>query len=219
MAMRAAAFRGGTGDDGDAFDDHCRHVMVEDAAGRLVASFRLSVVTADGLGQTYAAQFHDLSPLAARGGPFAEMGRLCLRAGPPDPDALRLAWGAITVLADEAGVRMLIGCTSFPGTDPAPHAEALALLRDRHLAPADWRPRCRAAAALPLPGHAPDPAAALRQMPPLMRSYLAMGARVGDHAVADADLGTLHVFTGLEVAAIPPARLRALRALGAALPR
>ena len=42
-----------------------------------------------------------------------------------------------------------------------------------------------------------------------------MGGWVSDHAVIDARLNTLHVFTGLEIAAIPPARARALRAIAA----
>jgi L-ornithine Nalpha-acyltransferase len=48
-------------------------------------------------------------------------------------------------------------------------------------------------------------------MPPLLRTYLAMGGWVSDHAVVDRDLNTLHVFTGLEIRAIPPARARLLR--------
>jgi hypothetical protein len=40
-----------------------------------------------------------------------------------------------------------------------------------------------------------------------------MGGWVSDHAVVDADLDTLHVFTGLEIRAVPPGRARLLRAL------
>ena len=47
---------------------------------------------------------------------------------------------------------------------------------------------------------------------PLLRTYLVMGGWVSDHAVVDRDLNTLHVFTGLEIRAIPPARARLLRA-------
>ena len=50
-------------------------------------------------------------------------------------------------------------------------------------------------------------------MPPLLRTYLMMGGWVSDHAVMDRQLGTMHVFTGVEIKAIPPARARALRAL------
>ena len=55
----------------------------------------------------------------------------------------------------------------------------------------------------------------MKRMPPLLRSYLAMGGWVSDHAVVDRDMNTLHVFTGLEVRAIPPARARALRLVAA----
>ena len=49
-------------------------------------------------------------------------------------------------------------------------------------------------------------------MPPLLRSYLAMGGWVSDHAVVDPVLRTMHVFTGVEIGTIPPARQRLLRA-------
>ena len=39
-----------------------------------------------------------------------------------------------------------------------------------------------------------------------------MGGWVSDHAVVDNDLGTLHVFTGVEISRIPAARARLLRA-------
>jgi L-ornithine Nalpha-acyltransferase len=60
-------------------------------------------------------------------------------------------------------------------------------------------------------GAGPDPRRAALSMPPLLRTYLAMGGWVSDHAVVDRALNTLHVFTALEIAAIPPARARALR--------
>ena len=40
-----------------------------------------------------------------------------------------------------------------------------------------------------------------------------MGGWVSDHAVVDRQMGTLHVFTGLEIGAIPESRKRLLRAL------
>ena len=58
-----------------------------------------------------------------------------------------------------------------------------------------------------------DPMAALRAMPPLLRSYLGIGGWVSDHVVQDFELGTIHVFTGVEVSRIPPQRAQALRAL------
>ncbi len=52
-----------------------------------------------------------------------------------------------------------------------------------------------------------------KNVPPLLRMYLAMGGWVSDHAVIDRGLDTLHVLVAVPVADIPPARLRALTAL------
>jgi L-ornithine Nalpha-acyltransferase len=50
-------------------------------------------------------------------------------------------------------------------------------------------------------------------VPPLLRTYLLMGGWVSDHAVYDRQMRTMHVFTAVEIAAIPPARVRLLRAV------
>jgi putative hemolysin len=110
---------------------------------------------------------------------------------------------------------MLFGCSSFHGTDADDHLDAFALLKDGHLAPRRWLPRVKAPDvfrfAQKLRRTKPDARRALSGMPPLLRTYLMMGGWVSDHAVVDHDLNTLHVFTGLEIAAIPPARARLLR--------
>lgn len=216
-ALRAEIFpadRGGV-DDRDA---HCRNFMVEDVATRaVVAAFRVMVL-GDGrdVEASYSARFYDLGALGRFAAPMLELGRFCIRPGDPDPDILRLAWGALTGIVDLVRAEMLFGCASFPGTDPCPHGAALALLGERHLGPDRWRPGARAARIEPL---APwsvsgrDDRRAMAEMPPLLRTYLTMGGWVGDHAVIDEDMGTLHVFTAVEVDAIPPARRRLLRAL------
>jgi putative hemolysin len=111
---------------------------------------------------------------------------------------------------------MLFGCSSFYGTDAGAYADSLGLLAARHLAPARWMPTVKAPLTVPfardLAGRAIDGKEAMQRMPPLLRSYLMLGGWVSDHAVVDPDLNTLHVFTGLEIAAIPDSRKRLLRA-------
>jgi putative hemolysin len=169
------------------------------------------------IGQSYSAQFYDLAALAAYPHPMVEMGRFCIHPDHHDPDILRIAWAAMTQVVDAAGVRMLFGCASFHGTDAGRYLDAFAMLREAHLAPRRWWPRVKAPNvfrfARRLAGRVPDRRRALLTMPPLLRSYLVMGGWVSDHAVIDGDLGTLHVFTGLEIAAIPPGRARLLRAV------
>ncbi len=149
---------------------------------------------------------------------MAEMGRFCIEPGLTDPDILRVAWGALTAFVEKEDVGMLFGCSSFKGTKTAVYADAFAVLRDRHLAPKRWWPRVKAPDVFRFARilrRVPDRAKAFKSMPPLLRSYLRMGGWVSDHAVVDRHMNTLHVFTGLEIKAIPKARVKALRALTA----
>lgn len=216
QALRHLCFRGTPGIDADAHDARCDHVLVEEVAGgALMCCFRvMAVADAGDLDQSYSARFYDLTPLAALTGPMVEMGRFCIAPGQADPDIPRLAWAAMTRLVDARGVRLMFGCTSFHGADPALHGPALAVLL-AHVAPPGRRPAERAAEVVRLTGLPPpaDPRAAMAALPPLLRTYLAMGGQVSNHAVIDRDLDTLHVFTAVEVDRVPPARARALRAL------
>lgn len=220
QALRAARFGQG-GPDGDAHDAACIHVLIEDRRlSRLAGCFRmLPLARGAETARSYAAQFYDLSRLETVHAPLTELGRFCIAPGRRDPDILRAAWGAVTAHVDANGVQMLFGCTSFYGTDPAPYRAAFAALARHHLAPPRWAPRRRAPQTVPLDGGASprDMRRAMQAMPPLLRTYLAMGGRVSDHAVVDRALNTLHVFTGLEIAAIPETRKRLLRAIATPL--
>jgi len=218
--LRTMAFRGpGSATiDHDDFDAACTHVLVEEVrGGALVCCFRLMHLGSGAeIGRSYSAQFYELSALAEFDGPMVEMGRFCIDPERRDPDILRVAWGAMTAYVDRAGVEMLFGCSSFHGIEAREYYDAFALLRDRHIAPKRWLPRVKAPAVFRFASRLrrkPDLKRAQAKMPPLLRTYLLMGGWVSDHAVIDRDLGTLHVFTGLEIRAVPPARARLLRAV------
>jgi len=208
------------GRDRDVFDDGCRHVLIEDQRnGELVCCFRILPLR-DGseIDQCYAAQYYELSALRDFPGRMLEMGRFCVAPDCSDPDILRTAWAAMTRFVDQEQVALLFGCSSFRGTDADEYLDAFAMLKERHLAPKRWLPKVKAPDVFRFARRLrkPDATRALLTMPPLLRSYLAMGGWVSDHAVVDRDLGTLHVFTGLEIATISPARARLLRNTAAA---
>ncbi len=214
--LRYRAFRGGEGRDCDAFDDMCEHVLIERVSdGTLVACFRLlPLPDPKDIGSSYSAQFYELSALEQFDGLSVEMGRFCVDPGLRDPDILRVAWVAMTRFVDDNDVDLLFGCSSFSGCEAAAYYDAFAMLRDKHLAPKRWLPKVKAPDVFRFARRLrrkPDPKRAMLTMPPLLRGYLAMGGWVSDHAVIDRDLGTLHVFTGLEIKAIPTARARLLR--------
>ncbi|SDC20787.1 GNAT family N-acetyltransferase [Ruegeria marina] len=218
QALRTVAFQ--TADpDRDRFDLICDHVLIEDicAEGALVCCFRM-LTTQGGceIGNSYSAQFYDLSALEVFDGPMVEMGRFCLHPDCHDPDILRVAWGAMTAFVDRNGIEMLFGCSSFAGTETEDYLDAFAMLKHRHLAPKRWLPRVKAPHVFRFAARLrrkPDVKKAMLRMPPLLKTYLMMGGWVSDHAVVDRQMNTLHVFTGVEIGAIPPARKRLLRAV------
>ncbi len=220
--MAFAPARAVAGIDADGLDALCTHVLVEEVAtNRLVCCFRLlKMPNGSEISRSYSAQSYDISALTAYGDPIVEMGRFCLDPQVKDGDLIRVAWAAMTRYVDENNIKFLFGCVSFPGLDASAYSHVFALLQQKHLAPAQYFPRKKAQEIRRFCDWAamgdPDHRIALRQMPPLLRTYLAMGAWVSDHAVVDRHMNTLHVFTGLEISAIPPVRKRLLRALAPA---
>lgn len=217
FALRARCF-GVAGGAEDRFDRSATHIVVEqNATGTVAATFRISLFGSGAqITDSYAAQFYNLGALAHFSAPMLELGRFCISPDQADPDILRIAWAALTAHVDASGVEMLFGCSSFAGTQPQIYVDAFALLKARHLAPVRWAPQIKAAnvhAYAACLGDKPDLARANAAMPPLLRTYLMMGGWVSDHAVIDLAMDTLHVFTGLEISAIPDARKRLLRAL------
>lgn len=209
--LRHLCFFGTPGLDRDSFDPRCQHLMIEDGAQGLIAAARLLVIAdAAALPLCYAAQYYDLAPFGGQQGPFLELGRFCISPAVQDADVVRAAWGALTQIVDAQGVRLLFGCTSFAGTDPAVYAQALAKLAATAIGPATLRPGVKAPQIVALTAATGAGTAAL---PSLLRSYLAMGGWVSDHAVIDRQMGTFHVFTCVDIAAVPPARARAIRAV------
>ena len=211
QALRHLCFFGAPGLDRDDFDTRCDHLMIEDGNGRLIAAARMLLVADAGdLPQSYAAQYYDLAGMAGQAGPLLELGRFCISPDVKDADVVRAAWGALTQIVDDKGVQVLFGCTSFAGTDPAVYGLALTKLAAQSIGPDQLRPSVKAAEVVRLSeatgrGTAP--------LPSLLRSYLAMGGWVSDHAVIDRAMHTFHVFTCVDIAAVPPARAKALRAV------
>ena len=219
QALRSLCFhKDAAGLDADSFDPVCDHMLVEDSrSGALVCCFRmLPLPSGREIDRSYSAQYYELSALRAFEGPMVEMGRFCIHPDHHDPDILRVAWGAMTAYVDDQGVELLFGCASFTGTDASAYYDSFAMLKARHLAPKRWLPRVKAPNVFRFAARLrrkPDLKQAMLRTPPLLRTYLMMGGWVSDHAVVDPKMNTLHVFTGVEIAAIPPARKKLLRAV------
>ncbi len=134
-----------------------------------------------------------------------ELGRSCVLKPYRNRRTLELLWQGVWTYVREHGADVMIGCASFPGTDPAAHAQALSFLYHNALAPEDWRVRAHDHLRVDmnmLPAEEVNPRAALKALPPLIKGYLRVGAYVGDGAVIDHQFGTTDVFVIMPVEAI-----------------
>lgn len=213
LDLRSRLFRNGSESDRDAFDARFRHLLIEPTAGgEVVAGLRFQVFSswAETVGG-YAAQFYDIERKFPLRGHLCEIGRLAVAPVVDGPDVLRLLLGALTRVSLAERVAVLFGCVSLPGSRPARHAAALRHLRAFRVSDSDWAIETIAPETVTI---GPDlGVGGDAGLPPLLRSYLAMGARIGGRAVIDRDLDTIHVLTLLDVRDMPASRLATLKAL------
>ncbi|MCO5155947.1 MAG: GNAT family N-acetyltransferase [Aquamicrobium sp.] len=200
--------------DADRFDEVCDHLLVLDAslAGpdhrRIVGTYRLMRQENAALaGGFYSSDEFDLDRLVARHPHlnFLELGRSCVLPQYRSKRTIEVLWQGIWAYVNHYGIGAMTGCASFHGTVPAAHAEALSFLAQNCLAEGDWRISAVASrfhAMDLMPGEAVNARAALAAMPPLIKGYLRLGAKIGEGCVVDHAFGTTDVFVVLPVATI-----------------
>jgi L-ornithine Nalpha-acyltransferase len=201
--------------DVDGFDAICDHLIVLEQAPTslitrpyVVGTCRLlRQAVAEHHGGFYTANEFDVGALIAHhpGRRFLELGRSCVLPAYRTKRTVELLWRGTWAYVLRHRCDVLIGCASLGGTDPDRLALPLAFLHHFAAAPQSWRAR-----ALPerymemnrMPKEAVDPKAAIKQLPPLIKGYLRLGASIGEGAVIDRQFGTIDVLIVLPIAAI-----------------
>ncbi|MFC5067049.1 GNAT family N-acetyltransferase [Flaviflagellibacter deserti] len=201
----------------DAFDSVCDHLLVVDhdaprkkpwKGPKVVGTYRLLGQTAGRAdGGFYTAGEYEIEKLIARhpGLRFLELGRSCVLPPYRNKRTVELLWHGIWAYVVKNRFDVMVGCASFPGTDANAHRLALSFLHHYAPAPVEWQVSAHAAIRAPfdlLPKEAVDPKHAMRELPPLMKGYLRLGAMFGHDVVVDRQFGTTDVMVILPVSAI-----------------
>ena len=189
----------------DAFDDHCDQMIACDrATGQVVGVYRLlRADQAARAGRFYSEDEYDLAPLRASGRRLLELGRSCLHRDYRGGLVMFELWSALASYVADHGIEILFGVASFHGTDAARLAAPLSLLHHAHLAPPDLRVCARPEGFHPMDLIAPgdlDRAAAMVQVPSLIKAYLRLGGVVGEGAFIDRIFNTTDVCLILDTA-------------------
>jgi putative hemolysin len=189
--------------DFDPFDEVCDHLLVldrrrGDGPESIVGTYRLIRRSAAAqMGRFYSSAEYDIQKMIDYPGEVLELGRSCIARDARNTATMQMLWRGIALYAYHYDIRVMFGCASFPGTDPAQHAQAMSYLHHHHLAPPDIRVRALAHRYVKmdmLERDSYDARKAMARVPPLIKGYLRLGGFVGDGAVIDQQFNTTDVF-------------------------
>ena len=213
----------GDGRDADRFDEFCDHLLVrEDTSGELVGCYRMlpppGAIAAGGL---YTATEFDVRALDPLRPSLVEMGRAVVRADHRNGAVVLLMWAGILAYLDRCGYDYVTGCVSVPTHGELPPGSQIRGVRDvvlrRHAAAPvytvwPYRP-------VVIDGRGLDEIEppARPALPPLMRGYLRLGARVCGEPAHDPEFGVGDFPALLDKRAADVRYLKRLRSVSAAV--
>jgi len=215
-----------TGMDTDPFDLFCEHLLVEDKqeenpARRVVGTYRMQsgMTAARNLGY-YSEQEFDFAPYEPLRSEILELGRASIDRDHRTPEVLTLLWRGIAQYATDMGLRYLVGCSSINSIDPAEGWRMYAQLKNYRVAtefetlptggyccPAEQKNEPTSKQASELAQPASDPLTVAPEsvkIPKLLKTYLAIGARICAPAAWDREFGTIDFLTLLDLRELSP---------------
>ncbi|NKB51932.1 MAG: GNAT family N-acetyltransferase [Rhizobiaceae bacterium] len=202
--------------DQDAFDPFCDHLLVLDAEhdeAQIVGTYRMMrQVQAKQAGAFYSQSEYDLAPMLASNqqSNLLELGRSCILSSYRNKRTMELLWHGTWAHAVANHIDIMFGCASFEGTDPDQFGDCLSWLAENAALSSDED--CPAVASNQVnlsnfSSASTQPVSvrqAMAKMPPLIKGYLRLGAKIATHAVIDEQFGTIDVLVVLKVAQINP---------------
>lgn len=192
-----------TGMDQDHFDLFCDHLIVEDRSrGEVVGTYRMQsgITAGQNLGY-YSAQEFDFLPYEPIRDQVLELGRASIDREHRSSEVLTLLWRGIAQYSKFYGLRYLIGCSSLTSQDPQAGWEMYSQLSEFLVEPA-FRTTPRPRYELPPASSNSKPEV---KIPKLIKTYIAVGAKICSQPAWDREFGTIDFLTLLDLARLTPA--------------
>jgi len=206
-----------TGIDSDRFDAVCEHLLVEEKnTGRVVGTYRMqSGETAARNKGYYTEQEFDLAPYELLRPEILELGRASIDREHRTPEVLMLLWRGIAQYATDMGLRYLLGCSSMNSNNPVEGWQMYRQLENFRVTD-EFATAPTSAFACPAE---PQDAVAQPQscqsdrlttepqvkVPKLLKTYLAIGARIAAAPAWDREFHTIDFLTLLDLKLMSPA--------------
>ncbi|MBT9330489.1 GNAT family N-acetyltransferase [Acidipila sp. 4G-K13] len=192
-----------TGLDKDQFDLFCDHLIVEDRLhGEIIGTYRMQsgITAAQNLGYYSEQEFHFTAYEKIRG-EVLELGRACIDREHRSSEVLTLLWRGIIQYAKFYALRYLIGCSSLNSLDPSTGWSMYSQLSG-FLASEEFRTTPAPKYELPQAMVASETEV---KIPRLLKTYIAVGARICGEPAWDRDFGTIDFLTLLDLTQLSPA--------------
>ena len=188
--------------DFDELDPFCDHLLVIDHNKKsklesIVGTYRLIRRPMTQIhGKFYTEGEIDIKNILKTKGEILELGRSCVSKDYRDKPVIKLLWKAISAYMDHYKIKILFGCASFPGINYKKYKEHLSFLYHYHLAPEVIRPKALQ------PNYVNmklvqkkdiDVSKVFKTLPPLLKGYLRLGAKVGEGAFIDKQFNTIDI--------------------------
>lgn len=202
------------------WDNHDKHAdyLVVLHAGRVVGTYRIITrESAEKMGGFYTEAEFNISKIKRTRGNIAEMSRACVaREYRENALVMRLLWAGLGEYIVRRKISILFGVASWVGKNPVVSAQAISYLYYNHLAPLNIRPTVitenfaeginpKMSRMNILPEVFVDKDMAIREMTPLVKGYLRLGARFGKGVFVDAPFNSYDVFVLVKTRDIEPA--------------
>ncbi len=198
------------GEEYDSYDTYADYMAVFHN-GKIVGTYRIiDREAAEKMGGFYTEREYNLSKIKRIKGNIAEMSRACVNAEYRDNGlVMRLLWAGLCEYVVKRKVVILFGVPSWVGSKPAQSAQAISYLYYNCLSPLHLRATVLKENLDPsidprmtqmniLPRVFVDEEEAKKQMTPLIKGYLRLGATFGRGVFIDKGFGTYDVFVMLQ---------------------
>ena len=199
--------------DEDRFDNFCDHLLVVErvhGTEKIIGTYRLlQDRNARLCGGFYSQSEFNISAFLNKHANkrFLELGRSCILKEHRSKRTLELMWQGLWAYVLDRKIDVLFGCASFQGTDIEAHRASLSWLVEHAKLAAEEDCCSLTSDGIDLEKLSVETNGsrrALAGLPPLLKGYLRVGAKVGSHAVLDHQFGTTDVLVTLKVADIAP---------------
>ncbi|MBQ0013042.1 MAG: GNAT family N-acetyltransferase [Proteobacteria bacterium] len=190
----------------DAYDTYAEYMAVFHN-GKIVGTYRIiDRKGAEKMGGFYTETEFNIAKIKNINGNIAEMSRACVDAAYRENGlVMRLLWAGLCEYVVKRKIAILFGVPSWVGTNPADSAQAISYLYYNYLSPLHLRATVNTDAFADgvnpkmsqmniLPRAFVDEDRAKKEMTPLIKGYLRLGATFGKGVFVDKQFGSYDVF-------------------------